>query len=57
MQTECYRVRLLPERVEQLREVARRRSYEEGADLRWPDLVREGIDIVLGREQSEEATK
>jgi hypothetical protein len=42
-----YDLRLLPERVTALKQLARRLSYVSQKDVGWTDLVRRGIDMVL----------
>jgi hypothetical protein len=42
-------LRLCPERVTALKRLAGRLTYEgDGTTVRWTDLVRRGIDMVLG---------
>lgn len=47
MKMKCFELRLRPDRVEALRELARRRAFERKQDCSWADLVREGVDLVL----------
>jgi hypothetical protein len=40
-------VRLPDDKVEQLRQIVRERNFREKTDLAWPDLLREGADLVI----------
>ncbi|AMV29390.1 hypothetical protein VT84_33660 [Gemmata sp. SH-PL17] len=48
-----YAIMLDPQKVEGLRDIARRKAVEQRADLSWADLVREAADRIL----SADATK
>ena len=48
---ERFDLRLSPDRVAALKRLAGRLTYEgDGTTIRWTDLVRRGIDWVLGAE-------
>lgn len=51
-----YDVRLDPGQVDALRRAARERSYLQGHDFTWVQLLREGAELVL-RQQPQTTTK
>ena len=44
-------IRLEPSKVEKLRQLAREQSAVRQVDVAWVDLVREGIDHVIGKNE------
>ena len=49
---ERFDLRLNSSRVTDLRRLAGKLSYESGVTVRWTDLVRLGVDLVLARDSS-----
>lgn len=40
-------IRLVPEQLDAMRQLARKLSYEEDADLSWADVLRRGAELIL----------
>ena len=49
--SKVFGIRLEPAKVEKLRQLARELSVVQQRDIVWVDLVREGIDHVIGKNE------
>ena len=47
MKSKMYQIRMNPEQVEGLRQLARRLAYERGKPCTWAELTRQGADLIL----------